>query len=214
MCGIVGVFEPKGFASSSDIEARVRRAADAAAYRGPDASGYFALPKEGIAFGHRRLSILDLEVRSNQPMSSADGDILLTYNGEIYNFRELRSALEGEGAVFRTKSDTEVLIEGYRAWGLTELLKRSVGMFAFALFDKKERLLYLARDRAGQKPLFYSRLSSGGIVFGSEIRSILILKPEARALDPAGLDAYLSLKMTPSPRTLFKGVQKLPPGHF
>jgi asparagine synthase (glutamine-hydrolysing) len=201
MCGIVGVYQPGGFPDLSDIKTKLGKAADAVSYRGPDASGIEIVRERGVGFGHRRLSILDIDSRSNQPMSSHDGRILLTYNGEIYNFKELRTELESQGTKFRTTSDTEVLIEGYRAWGLSGMLQRAVGMFAFALYDKEKQKLFLTRDRAGQKPLYYSFMPAGGVVFASEMRSLLILKPQAKSLDPAGLDAYLGLKMSPSTRT-------------
>ncbi|MFH2203534.1 MAG: asparagine synthase (glutamine-hydrolyzing) [Elusimicrobiota bacterium] len=214
MCGIVGLLRPGGLSEPAAVENTVREAAAAIAYRGPDAAGVKLLPEDGLAFGHRRLSILDLDPRANQPMASADGRIIITYNGEVYNFRELRTQLAQEGAGFRTESDTEVLLAGYRLWGLDKLLERAVGMFAFALYDAQRKTLFLARDRAGQKPLFYAHTPAGELVFASEMRALLRLYPQARALDPAGLDAYLQVKYTPSPQTLFKGVRKLPPGHL
>ncbi len=214
MCGIVGIYRPGGLGDPAAAERLLREAAETIAYRGPDASGVKVLRDEGLAFAHRRLSILDLDARSNQPMASSDDAVLLTYNGEIYNFRELRTRLQGEGVHFKTESDTEVILEGYRSWGLDTLLERCAGMFAFALYDAPRKRLYLARDRAGQKPLFYALPSGGGVVFASEMRALLRVHPEARALDAAGLDTYLQLKFTPSPRTLFSGVLKLPPGHY
>lgn len=211
MCGIAGLYRPGGLRSPNEDERRMQDALVSIAYRGPDASGCKRLDEHGLILGHRRLAILDLDARANQPFSSQDGRILITYNGEIYNFKELRTALSSKGASFSTECDTEVLIEGYRHWGIEGLLQRCIGMFAFALYDSQERILHLARDRAGQKPLLYA-LHDGGIVFASEMRALLALYPEARNLDPIGLDAYLNLKYTPSPRTLFKDVEKLPPG--
>lgn len=211
MCGIVGLCSSAGPLNAAEAERELRDAAALMSHRGPDASGVRVLRSEGIGFGHRRLSILDLDPRADQPMASGDGKLLVTYNGEIYNFRELRASLEREGGRFRTESDTEVLLEGYRAWGIDGLLDRLAGMFAFALFDASRGEVFLARDRAGKKPLYYSP-RGGRLIFASELRSILRLDPEARELDPAGLDGYLSLKFAPSPRTLLKGVRRLPPG--
>ena len=182
------------------------------AHRGPDASGVALRPEHGVGFGHRRLAILDLDPRANQPMSSADGTILLTFNGEIYNFRELREQLRPR-VKFSTESDSEVLIEGYRAWGMDGLLSRAAGMFAFGLYDATLKRLFLVRDRAGKKPLFYSE-AGGGLQFASEIRGLLALSSMSREPDPEGLDAYLSLKFAPSPGTLYKGVSKVPPGCY
>jgi asparagine synthase (glutamine-hydrolysing) len=210
MCGIVGVFDPNGLANAETVEAQLSDAAATMAYRGPDAAGVVVQAKDGVGFAHRRLSILDLDPRANQPMK--DRDNLVTYNGEIYNFQELRSTLLDAGETFKTQSDTEVLLVGYRAWGLAGLLDRIVGMFAFALYDSQQRCLILARDRAGKKPLFY-HARNGRITFASEMRALLHLAPEAKEMSSTGLDAYLQLKFTPSPQTLFAGVQKLAPGH-
>ncbi|MFA5139457.1 MAG: asparagine synthase (glutamine-hydrolyzing) [Elusimicrobiota bacterium] len=207
MCGIAGFCRPEPLP-----EGLLRGAADLLAHRGPDACGVRVLPQEGVGFAHRRLSILDLDPRADQPMGSPDG-LLITYNGEIYNFRELREDLRRAGASFRTESDTEVLLEGYRCWGMEGILSRAAGMFAFALYDPKRKTLFLARDRAGKKPLFYAE-GPGGLAFASELRALLHLRPECRAVDPAGLDAYLTLKFAPSPRTLLSGVKRLPPAHY
>jgi asparagine synthase (glutamine-hydrolysing) len=207
MCGIVGLL-----GSAPPSERILREAADLLSHRGPDASGVRVLAGHGVGFAHRRLSILDLDARAHQPMESPGG-LLITYNGEIYNFRELREDLRRAGASFRTESDTEVLLEGYRCWGLEGLLSRAAGMFAFALYDPGRKTLFLVRDRAGKKPLFYTE-GPGGLAFASELRALLHLRPERRAVDPAGLDAYLTLKFAPSPRTLLSGVRRLPPAHF
>ncbi|MBI5623854.1 MAG: asparagine synthase (glutamine-hydrolyzing) [Elusimicrobia bacterium] len=209
MCGIVGVFRPAGSFDPAKARADVADAAGLLTHRGPDAGGARVLPEHGVCFGHRRLSILDLDSRADQPMASADGSILLTYNGEIYNFRELRLELQKAGAVFRTESDTEVLIEGYRVWGMDALLGRLLGMFAFALYDAREDVLFLGRDRPGKKPLFYTETREG-LAFASELRALFRLGA-SRELDPVGLDAYLALKFTPPPGTLVRGVRQVPP---
>lgn len=211
MCGILGIFRPDGNGEPEQARRRLKAAAALIAHRGPDAEGIQDLPGHGLAFAHRRLSILDLDPRAHQPMASADGNLLIAFNGEIYNFRELRGELEREGARFRTRSDTEVLLEGARVWGHDRLLERVAGMFAFALYDRRSRTLILARDRAGKKPLFYSE-DGPELLFCSELRGLNRLRSTAPELDPAGLDAYLSLKFTPPPGTLLRGVRKLGPG--
>jgi len=211
MCGIVGIWRGQGPFDADAVRALLAEAAGAIAHRGPDASGLRVLPAEGVGFGHRRLSILDLDPRADQPMASADGSVLATYNGEIYNFRELQDDLRKEGVRLRTDSDTETLVEGYRRWGIDRLLSRLAGMFAFALYDARAKSLHLARDRAGKKPLFYAE-DGGCVSFASELAAILKLLPKTRSVDPAGLDAYLALKFAPSPLTLLKGVRRLPPG--
>jgi asparagine synthase (glutamine-hydrolysing) len=149
MCGIVGIVDVEG---KREIDARLlERMNDRQYHRGPDGSGYHLEP--GVGFGHRRLSIIDLQGGA-QPMHSVDGSIVVTYNGEIYNFETLRTELETKGHVFRTRSDTEVLVNGWRQWG-AGLLDRLEGMFAFALWDRSRQSLLLARDRFGKKPLYY-----------------------------------------------------------
>jgi asparagine synthase (glutamine-hydrolysing) len=211
MCGIAGVFAASAALDRQHVEASLKRALEEIAHRGPDASGVVVRAQAG--FGHRRLSILDLNARSDQPMSSPDGRHLLTYNGEIYNFRQLRAQLQAKGLSFKTDSDTEVLLAGYGHWGLEELLRRCAGMFAFALYDEERRTLVLARDRAGKKPLYYAE-RSGVVSFCSEVKGLLALLPGRPKLCRAGLEAYLTLKFVPSPDTLFSGVKKVPPGCY
>ncbi len=210
MCGILGVYARSGALPDGILE-RLERAGKAIAHRGPDAAGVRAHGR--AAFGHRRLAILDLNPRSDQPMASSDGEVLLTYNGEIYNFAELRSELERAGRSFTTTSDTEVLIQGYQHWGLEGVLKRAAGMFAFALHDRKTGRLFLARDRAGKKPLFYAE-KDGLLCFCSELRGVLQLRPRRAELDREGLEAYLTLKFTPPPLSLVAGVRKVPPASY
>jgi len=213
MCGILGLFSPAAAFDPEDVERRLIAGAAAIAHRGPDARGVQLLPEHRVGFGHVRLAILDLDPRSNQPMRSPDGSDLITYNGEVYNFRELRAELQTEGVVFRTTGDTEVLLAGYRRWGMQGLLERTASMFAFGLFDAHEGALYLARDRAGKKPLYYCE-AGGRIAFASELRGLLPLLAAAPGLDPEGLDAYLSLKFVPAPGTLLQGVSRVRPGTF
>lgn len=213
MCGIAGLLGPKGLLDPDAARRRLEAAGAAQAHRGPDASGVVYLPEHGLGLAHRRLSILDLSVRSDQPLPSHDGRFLVCYNGEVYNYRELRAELLGRGAVLRTDGDTEVVVEGVRAWGVEGFLSRAAGMFAFALYDLQERRLVLARDRAGKKPLYYAS-GPAGLVFASELAALWRLDPSRRALDAQGLDAWLTLRFSPSPSTLCAGVRKLPPAHW
>lgn len=213
MCGIVGFFRPGARIEEGPARRRLQAAADLLRHRGPDACGVVLKAEQGIGFAHTRLSIIDLDPRANQPMSSPDGGQLITFNGEIYNYRELREELRARGFAFGTGSDTEVLLHGVRAWGLEGLLERAAGMFAFALYEKDTNTFTLARDRAGKKPLYYSE-SPEGVEFCSELRGLLSLSDAPKEIDPAGLGAYLSLKFSPSPRSLFRGIQKIPPGAY
>ncbi len=183
-------------------------------HRGPDDGGVFITPDKMFGLGNRRLSIIDLSPQGHMPMSNENSTIWLTYNGEIYNFPELRSELEGFGHEFRSHTDSEVLIHGYEQWGI-ELLKRLNGMFAFGVLDLRTRpaRLVLARDRFGVKPLYYWRVGNR-LAFASEIKSILAIPEVSREVDVASLHRYLSFLWTPGPETLFKGIHKLPPGHY
>jgi asparagine synthase (glutamine-hydrolysing) len=178
-------------------------------HRGPDGEGYYL--DQDVALGHRRLSIIDLET-GQQPMSTADGRYTTVFNGEIYNFRELRRELEGQGVRFRTHSDTEVLLEAYAAWGRAALEKLR-GMFAFAVWDGKERRLFAARDRLGVKPLYYALLSDE-LIFASEMKGLLAHPGIRRELDYAALDDFLTYLYVPAPRTIFRGISELPPAHW
>jgi len=183
---------------------------DAQAHRGPDSWGVWS--DERCAFGHRRLSIIDLSEAGRQPMSNARGDIQITFNGEIYNFQRLRRELEGLGHGFRTRTDTEVIIYAYEQWG-TGCLARLRGMFAFGIWDRRRRRLFLARDRVGKKPLFYAQFGER-FLFASELQGILADKDVPREVDPPSIDAYLSYGYVPAPGAAFKGVYKLPPAHY
>jgi asparagine synthase (glutamine-hydrolysing) len=182
---------------------------DAIAHRGPDAEGFLAEP--GVGLVHRRLSIIDLSVGANQPLGNEDGSIQVVFNGEIYNFPELRDHLEKRGHHFRTHSDTEILVHLYEEEG-DRLVERLRGMFTFALWDRPHRRLLLARDRLGIKPLYY--LHDGEkLVFGSEIKAILAHPGVGRGLDLAALEDYLAYGMVPGPRSIFSAIRKLPPAH-
>jgi asparagine synthase (glutamine-hydrolysing) len=179
-------------------------------HRGPDSSGLWY--DNGVALGHTRLAIIDLSDGGRQPMTTDDGRYTVAFNGEIYNFRELRRELEASGARFRSTSDTEVLLLGYRQWG-RELLTRLRGMFAFAVWDSHLRHLFLARDRIGIKPLFYAPLENG-LVFASEIKALLLHAAVDRALNTSAVHSYLTLGFIPGPETIFKGVQSVMPGCY
>src|SRR5262245_6546169 len=206
MCGIAGVISETG----GSPESRLRPMIDAQAHRGPDSWGVWS--DEACAFGHRRLSIIDLSEAGRQPMSNARGDIQITFNGEIYNFQRLRRELEGLGHSFRTRTDTEVIIYAYERWG-TGCLTKLRGMFAFGIWDLRRRRLFLARDRIGKKPLFYAQFGDR-FPFASELQGLLADKDVPREVDPPAIDAYLSYGYVPAPHTAFKGVYKLPPAHY
>ena len=207
MCGIAGIFHLET-AKPVDPE-RVRRMTDAIAHRGPDGSGVWTAP--GVGLGHRRLSIIDLGGGA-QPMHSEDGAITVTYNGEIYNFLELRKELEAAGYVFRTNSDTECILHGWRHWG-PDCVSHFHGMFAFALYDAREKTLFLARDRLGVKPLYYAPVADGSIIFGSELKALMAHPALRREIDPLAIDDYLAFGYVPDHRSILGGVGKLPAGH-
>ncbi|NQX96233.1 MAG: asparagine synthetase B, partial [Erythrobacter sp.] len=208
MCGVAGLFDPDG--KTSFAPERIERMTNALIHRGPDGAGVWS--EAGVGLGHRRLSIIDLE-GSPQPMLSADGGAVIVFNGEIYNFRELRSELESEGARLQTGGDTEVILAAWQRWGV-DCLARLDGMFAFALYDIDKRQLFLARDRFGVKPLFLARLPDGTLAFASELKALLTEPALARTLNPQALDAYLAWGYVPDTHSILSGVEKLPAGHF
>jgi len=207
MCGITGRFNYDPF---RPVDRGVLEAmTDAVAHRGPDAAGYHLAP--GIGLGHRRLSIIDLST-GDQPLTNEDGSVWTVFNGEIYNFAEVRAELAAHGHCFRTGSDTEVIVHGYEQWG-ERCVDKFRGMFAFAVWDASNRRLLLARDRVGVKPLYYAELPGRGIVFGSELKSLLEDPDIPRDWRPDAIDAYLTLLYIPAPATIYKGIHKLEPGH-
>jgi asparagine synthase (glutamine-hydrolysing) len=207
MCGIAGLFDMKGHRSFDT--SLIGRMTDAVAHRGPDGSGIHSEP--GLALGHRRLSIIDL-AGGVQPMRTADGAVTVIFNGEIYNFRELRAELESLGCRFLTQSDTEVLLHGWRRWR-HDLPRRLRGLFAFALWDSIEQTLFLARDPFGKKPLHYAVLAEGTLVFGSEIKSLLLHPGVDRALEPTAVEDFFAYGYVPDPKSIYRSVLKLPPAH-
>src|SRR5437899_3278219 len=205
MCGICGQFN---FAQKEPVEPEtVRRMTQTIVHRGPDDEGYFF---DGpVGFGFCRLSIIDL-AGGHQPMSDAEETVWIIFNGEIYNYRELRAELQSKGYQFRTNSDTEVIVHGYKEWG-TEVFNHLNGMFGLAVWDVARKRLVLARDAMGIKLVYY-RIANGQLTFGSEIRSILAAEDAKPAVDPVALNLFLRFRYTPSPLTIFDGVRKLAPG--
>ena len=206
MCGLVGVFDSKGQAPvERDL---IVRMADRLRHRGPDGEGYLVEP--GIALGHRRLAIID-PTGGTQPMFNEDGSVAVVFNGCIYNFRELRAALQENGHSFKTNCDTEVIVHGWEQWGV-ECVTRFRGMFAFAIWDARSQSLFLARDRLGKKPLYYA-VAEGRIAFGSELKALLVDPAISREIDPYAVDAFFAYGYIPDPRTIYRSVAKLPPAH-
>ncbi len=209
MCGIAGFADGVVAATREGDEALVRAMCGVIRHRGPNDEGVHVEP--GVGLGMRRLSIIDLST-GHQPMRNEDGTVLVVFNGEIYNYRELRHELESHGHAFHTSSDTETIVHAYEQWG-EDAFARLRGMFGIALWDRTKRTLLLARDRAGIKPLHYVT-HAGRLYFGSEIKSLLTAGAAPRELDPTALDHYLSFLYAPRDRAMFKGVSKLPPGHL
>ncbi|MFL6195613.1 MAG: asparagine synthase (glutamine-hydrolyzing), partial [Thermoanaerobaculia bacterium] len=206
MCGIAGMYN---FRSGRPVAPSELRAMGAClAHRGPDDEGYYEEGPLGLA--HKRLTILDTSRRGRQPMFTEDGQLGITFNGEVYNFLELRRELEAQGHTFQTQTDTEVILRLYQIEG-EAMLARLNGMFAFAIWDRRNRVLFIARDRLGIKPLYYT-ITPDGIVFGSEIKALFSVATERPRVRLEMLDAYMSLGYVPTERTLFQGVEKLQPG--
>jgi len=206
MCGIVGIMDVSGARPiPRDLVSRMNETQH---HRGPDEGGIHLEP--GVGLGHRRLSIIDLST-GQQPLFNEDGTVVVVFNGEIYNYGELIPELTRLGHVFHTRSDTEVIVHGWEAWG-EDCVKRFRGMFAFALWDRNRETLFLARDRLGVKPLHYALLPGGTFVFGSELKSIASHPDFRRDLDPCAIEEYFALGYVPEPRTIYNGARKLPPG--
>ena len=205
MCGIAGQFN---FQRREPVEREtIERMAGSIAHRGPDDEGFFVAGPVGLGF--RRLSIIDL-AGGHQPMSDAEGTVWVIFNGEIYNYRELRAELQSKGHQFRTNSDTEVIVHGYKEWG-TEVFNHLNGMFGLAIWDVQKERLILARDAMGIKLIYY-KIDNGALTFGSEIRPILAAQESRPDVDPMALNLFLRFRYTPSPLTIFQGIRKLAPG--
>jgi len=208
MCGIAGLFDTTG--ERGFDPGLIKRMTDVIAHRGPDGDGVHLAP--GLALGHRRLAIIDLSGGA-QPMHTQEGDLTIVFNGEIYNFLELRAELEAKGARFVSRSDTEVLLHGWRAWR-EDMFARLNGMFAFALWDARAQELILARDRFGKKPLHYALTGDGALVFGSEIKSLLCAPGLDRSISNEAVEDFFTYGYVPDPKTIYRKVHKLAPAHF
>jgi asparagine synthase (glutamine-hydrolysing) len=211
MCGIAGFVEPARSRDLEESELIVRRMASKIARRGPDDEGTWADPEAGVALGHRRLAILDLSEEGHQPMYSHDGRYVVVFNGEIYNFQALRQELEQRGHTFRGHSDTEVMLAAFCEWGVRAALDRFVGMFAFALWDRQTRSLHLARDRAGEKPLYYG-WAGEALVFGSELKALQAYPEWNASVDRGALALLVRHGYIPAPFCIYENTYKLPPG--
>jgi asparagine synthase (glutamine-hydrolysing) len=211
MCGIAGLLATGASLAPDALEARVAAMAAALAHRGPDSDGVWTDPEAGIGLGHRRLAILDLSPAGAQPMVSASGRMVIAFNGETYNYPELRAELEAEGVRFRGGSDTEAILEAADRWGVERTLARLNGITALALWDRRERRLWLARDRLGVKPLYWAE-AGGMILFGSELKALVACAGWRPALDREALAAYLRWGYVPAPRAIYAGARKLEPG--
>ena len=207
MCGIAGQFDTRGRRPVDDR--MLTRMNDSLRHRGPDGDGLLSEPGCGLA--HRRLAIIDL-AGGRQPLANEDGSVVVVFNGEIYNFQALRRELEAAGHRFATDSDTEAIVHGWEEWG-EACVERFRGMFAFALWDRGRDVLFLARDRLGIKPLYYACLPDGWLLFGSELKALLLHPALERELDPTAVDDYLALGYVPDPKTIYRNVRKLAPAH-
>jgi asparagine synthase (glutamine-hydrolysing) len=207
MCGITGIFDTRGPGEIS--RSVLHRMNESQHHRGPDEGSLHLEP--GVGLGHRRLSIIDVAT-GQQPLFNEDGSVVVVFNGEIYNFQEVIPELQALGHVFRTKSDTEVIVHAWEAWG-EDCVKRFRGMFAFALWDRNRQSFFLGRDRLGVKPMYYAVLDDGSLLFGSELKSLLAHGGLKRDIDPYAVEEYFALGYVPEPRTIFKQAKKLPPAH-
>ncbi|MBU9376013.1 asparagine synthase (glutamine-hydrolyzing) [Burkholderia multivorans] len=214
MCGIDGFLNSVAF-DEETARGTLARMTASLAHRGPDAQGLWVDPAAGIALGHRRLAIVDLSVHGRQPMASACGRYVMVFNGEIYNHRELRAQLErvGRAPAWRGHSDTEVLLAAFAAWGVDATLRRATGMFALALWNRESRVLTLARDRIGEKPLYYGWIGDA-LVFASELKALRAYPGFDGEIDRDALCLYLRHSAVPAPHTIYRGIRKLPPGSW
>ena len=212
MCGIAGAIklDPKGqWPLTDDVRARILASLR---YRGPDGNGEWTSADQNVWLAHTRLAIID-RAGGHQPMANEDGSVQVVFNGEIYNHEQLRPELESAGHRFASRCDTEVLVHGYEQWGVRGLVDRLRGMFGFAVYDAKRGVVAIARDRVGIKPLYYT-ISDGALIFGSEVKALLAYPGVRREVDRDALVQYLTFRYVPAPRTMFKGVSKLPAGHY
>ena len=211
MCGIAGIWDRLRRSAPGALAAAAEAMTAALLHRGPDAGAVWRDDDAGVGLGHRRLSIVDLSPAGAQPMVSSCGRFVISYNGEVYNAAELKPELEAAGRRFRGHCDTEIIVEGAAVWGVEATIRRLIGMFALALWDRQERALYLVRDRLGIKPVYWADVD-GRILFGSELKALRADAHWTPALDRDALTAYLRFGYVPAPRTIYRGVQKLAPG--
>ena len=212
MCGIAGVLTLAGSAREP-LERNATAMADSIAHRGPDDHGFWSDAEAGIALTHRRLSIVDLSPAGHQPMTSADGRFVITYNGEVYNFQDLRTELEARGVKFRGASDTEVMLEAFAAYGIEAAVKRLIGMFAIGVWDRHDRTLTLIRDRLGIKPLYWAKLGET-FLFGSELKALRAYPGWDPRIDRGAVAAFMRHNYVPAPHSIYSGVNKLEPGRI
>ena len=213
MCGIAGFWTKSAVKSAGSLAETASKMAKTLVHRGPDDSGTWVDPEVGIALGHQRLSIIDISDVGHQPMVSADGRFVIIYNGEVYNFQELRIDLEKLGHKFRGHSDTEIMLAAISQWGLKKAVKSFDGMFAFALWDRQSRSLYLARDRIGEKPLYYG-LQDSTFFFASELKALRAHSEFKSEVDRDALASFLRFSYVPAPHSIYKDIKKLLPGHL
>lgn len=209
MCGIVGFVSETAFHS---LREQLPLATASLSHRGPDDAGLYLNAKPGVGLGHRRLSIIDLSMAGHQPMATIDGRFHIVFNGEIYNYREIRNILEKQGDQFHSATDTEVILKAYRRWG-SACLERFVGMFAIAIWDQWAKELFLARDRLGIKPLYYY-VDRGVFLFASELKALMAFESFPKSVDAEAVSLFLHYQYIPAPRTVFSHTRKLQPGHF
>jgi len=207
MCGIVGFRSARAF---DVLRGYLQQAAATLSSRGPDDSGLFFDEKGGVGLGHTRLAVIDLSEKARQPMASDDGKVWISYNGQVYNFKQLREDLSNKGHSFRSNSDTEVVLKSYLEWGI-DGFEKFFGMFALAIWDGRKGELILARDRIGIKPLYYS-YNGGNLIFASELKALMAFKSFRRDIDPEAIPLFLHYQYIPAPRTIFKDTYKLAPG--
>ncbi|XLZ68460.1 XrtA/PEP-CTERM system amidotransferase [Massilia sp. SR12] len=206
MCGITGIMDARG--GRAVDEALLRRMNDTQHHRGPDEGDTYIEP--GIGFGHRRLSVIDI-AQGQQPLGNEDGSVMVCYNGEIYNYRELTAELKALGHTFKTKSDTEVIVHAWEQWG-EDCVHHFRGMFAIGLWDRKQQVMFLARDRLGVKPLYYAMTPDGWFAFSSELKALRMHPSLPREIDPLAVEDYFAYGYVPEPKTIYKGALKLSPG--
>jgi asparagine synthase (glutamine-hydrolysing) len=207
MCGLAGIYHPNGGPVDRPL---LERMTTALFHRGPDGDGFHVEP--GVGLGHRRLSIIDV-AGGHQPMFNEDESVVIVFNGEIYNFPELRPKLQALGHVFRNRCDTEAIIHAWESWG-PECLHHLNGQFAFALWDRNQQTLFLARDRMGEKPLYYARRADGSLVFGSEMTALAQVRDLPRQISAEAVDDFFAMGYVPDPHTIYEGIHKLPAAHY